>query len=95
MEDQESFSFVAMTIPELEEELRQRDAWIKELERQIEELKKLLVEKAESKEAKAPKPAATNFSVDAHERKRREKRSGAVITRGAGNPKIKSGMLRS
>ena len=59
-----------MTIPELEEELRKRDARIKEqaarieeLEREIEELKKLLVEKAKSKEAKAPKKA-TNYSVD-------------------------------
>ena len=77
-----------MTIPELEEQLRQRNvrneeqaalieqqaARIKELEKEVEELKKLLVEKAQSKEAKAPKPAATNFSVDAHERKQRKKR---------------------
>ena len=69
-----------MTIPELEEQLRQRDARIeaqaariKELERKIEELKKLLVEKAQSKEAKPPKEA-TNYSVDRHERKQRRKR---------------------
>ena len=53
-----------MTIPELEEQLRQRDAQIKEqaprikeLEKEIEELKKLLVEKAKSKESKPPKEA--------------------------------------
>ncbi len=69
-----------MTISELEEQLRQRDAQIKaqaarikELERKIEELKKLLVEKAQSKEAKAPKEAS-NYSVDRHERKHRKKR---------------------
>ncbi|MCP4900463.1 MAG: transposase [bacterium] len=69
-----------MTIPELEEQLRQREAQIKEqaarikeLEREIEELKKLLVEKAKSKEAKPPKEA-TNYSVDRHERKRRKRR---------------------
>ena len=69
-----------MTISELEEQLRQRDAQIeeqaariKELERKIEELKKLLVKKAQSKEAKAPKEAS-NYSVDRHERKHRKKR---------------------
>ena len=69
-----------MTIPELEEELRKRDAQIKEqaarikdLERDIEELKRLLGEKAKSKEAKAPK-GASNYSVDRYERKRRKKR---------------------
>lgn len=62
-----------MTIPELEEQLRQRDARIKELEKQIEELKKLLVEKAKSKESKPPKEA-TNYSVSRHERKQRKKR---------------------
>jgi len=69
-----------MTIPELQEQLRQRDlliekqaARIQELEREIKELKKLLVEKAQSKEAKPPKEAA-NYSVDRHERKRRKKR---------------------
>jgi len=69
-----------MTIPELEEQLRQRDAQIeeqaariKELEREIEELKKLLVEKAKSKESKPPKEA-TNYSVARHERKQRKKR---------------------
>ncbi|MBN1851874.1 MAG: transposase, partial [Pirellulales bacterium] len=69
-----------MTIPELEEQLRQRDAQIKEqaarikeLEREIEELKKLLVEKAKSKESKPPKEAA-NYSVARHERRQRRKR---------------------
>ena len=69
-----------MTIPELEEQLRQRDALIKEqaarikeLERVIEELKKLLVEKAKSKESKPPKEAS-NYSVARHERKQRKKR---------------------
>lgn len=62
-----------MTISELEEQLRQRDSRIKELERKIEELKKLLVEKAQSKEAKPPKEV-TNYSVDRHERKHRKKR---------------------
>jgi septal ring factor EnvC (AmiA/AmiB activator) len=76
-----------MTIPELEEQLRQRDAQInkqaaqikkqaariKELEREIEELKKLLVEKAKAKEAKPPKEA-TNYSVGLHEQKRRKRR---------------------
>jgi transposase len=69
-----------MTIPELEEELRQRDArieeqaaQIKELEREVEELKKLLGEKAKAKESKPPREAA-NYSVDRHERKQRNKR---------------------
>jgi uncharacterized coiled-coil protein SlyX len=69
-----------MTIDELEEQLRQRDALIakqaariKELEKQVEELKKLLVEKAKSKESKPPKEAG-NYSVDRHERKQRKKR---------------------
>jgi len=69
-----------MTICELEEQLRQRDALIKgqaarikELERKIEELKKLLVEKAKAKEAKSPKEA-TNYSVGRHEQKRRRRR---------------------
>jgi hypothetical protein len=76
----ESLKFADMTIPELEEQLRQRDAQIreqaariKELEKVIEELKKLLMEKAKSKEAKPPKEA-TNYSVDRHERKHRKKR---------------------
>jgi len=67
-----------MTIPELEEQLRQRDVQIKEqaarireLEREIEELKKLLVEKAKSKESKPPKEA-TNYSTTRHERKQRK-----------------------
>ena len=69
-----------MTIPELEEQLRRRDAKIKEqaarikeLEKESAELKKPLVEKAKSKEAKPPKQA-TNYSVDRHERKRRKTR---------------------
>lgn len=68
-----------MTICELEEQLRQRDsliaeqaARIKELEKQVEKLKKLLVEKARSKESKPPKGAG-NYSVDRHERKQRKK----------------------
>jgi len=83
----ESVKFSGMTIPELEEQLRQRDAQIegqaarikeqaariKELEREIEELKKRLVEKAKSKESKPPKEA-TNYSVARHERKQRKKR---------------------
>lgn len=73
MEIWESLKFSDMTIPELEEQLRQRDARIKELEKQIEELKKLLVEKAKSKESKPPKEA-TNYSVSRHERKQRKKR---------------------
>jgi len=69
-----------MTIFELEEQVRQRDAVIeqqaariKELEQQVEELKKLLGEKAKSKESKSPKEAS-NFSVSRHERKQRKKR---------------------
>lgn len=76
-----------MTIPELEEQLRQRDARIakqaaqikqqatriKELEKEIEELKKLLVERAKSKESKPPKEA-TNYSVARHERRQQRKR---------------------
>ena len=67
-----------MTIPELEEQLRQRDAQIKEqaprikeLEKQIEELKQLLVEKAKSKESKPPNDA-TNYSVGRHEQKQQK-----------------------
>lgn len=68
-----------MTIGELEEQLRQRDALIaeqaariKELEEQVEELKKLLVDKAKAKESKPPKGAG-NYSVNRHERKQRKK----------------------
>ena len=76
-----------MTIPELEKQLRQRDAKqlrqrdalikeqarrIKELEKKIEELKELLVEKAKSKESKPPKEAM-NYGVGQHERKKRKK----------------------
>ena len=90
MEISESFKFSRMTIPELEEELRKRDAQIKEqaarikdLERDIEELKRLLGEKAKSKEAKAPK-GASNYSVDRYERKRRKK-SAVARSRPAGS----------
>ena len=69
-----------MTIPELEEQLRQRDALIKEqarrikeLEMKIGELKELLVEKAKSKESKPPKEAM-NYGLGQHERKQRKKR---------------------
>ena len=58
-----------MTIPELEEQLRQRDAQIqeqagriRELEKEIQELKKLLVGKAKSKESKPPKEV-TDYGV--------------------------------
>ena len=75
----ESFRFSSMTIPELEEQLRQRDAQIeeqarriKELEKKIEELKELLLKKAQSKESKPPKEAM-NYGVGQHERKQRKK----------------------
>lgn len=70
-----------MTIPELEEQLRQRDALIaeqaariKELEKKLDELKKLLVERAEAKEAKPPKEAS-NFSVARHEEKQKKRQN--------------------
>jgi transposase len=76
----ESFKFSGMTIPELEEQLHERDARIKEqaarikeLEEEIVELKKLLVDKAKSKEAKTPKEAS-NYSVSRHEQKQRRRR---------------------
>ena len=69
-----------MTITELEEELRRRDAIIteqsariEELEKEIAQLRKLLVEKAKAKESKPP-PEASNFSVARHEQKQRKKR---------------------
>jgi hypothetical protein len=76
-----------MSIAELKEQLRQRDkqieeqaarikeqaARIKTLEKEIRELKELLVDKAKSKEAKPPKEAS-NFSVNRHERKQRRRR---------------------
>ena len=69
-----------MTISELKEQLRQRDlqlekqaARIKELERKIDQLKNLLVDKAKSKESKPPKEAS-NYSVSRHEQKQRSKR---------------------
>ena len=87
MEVRESLKFSRMTIPELEEQLRQRDtqikeqaARIKELEKEIEELKKLLVEKAKSKESKPPKEA-TNYSVARHERKQRKSTIGSLPSR--------------
>ena len=87
MEISESFKFSGMTIPELEEQLHERDARIKEqaarikeqaarikeLEKEILELKKLLVDKAKSKEAKAPKEAS-NYSVSRHEQRQRRRR---------------------
>ena len=58
-----------MTVSELKEQLRLRDeqiekqaARIKELEKEIQELKDLLLDKAKSKESKPPKEAS-NFSV--------------------------------
>jgi hypothetical protein len=42
-----------MTNSELQEQLRQRDARIKELEKEIKELKDLLLDKAKSKESQA------------------------------------------
>jgi transposase len=69
-----------MSIAELKEQLRQRDkqiaeqaARIKELEKEIRELKELLVHKAKAKEAKPPKDAS-NFSIGRHERKQQRKR---------------------
>jgi len=69
-----------MTISRLRERLRQRDALIeaqaariKELEAEIEELKKLLGERAQAKEAKPPKEAG-NYSVAKQEQKQRRKR---------------------
>ena len=69
-----------MTIDELEEQLRQSDASsakqgtrINELAKQVEELKKLLVKKAKSKESKPPNEEG-NYSVDRQERKQRKKR---------------------
>lgn len=75
-----------MTIPELEERLRQSEARnrelaarnavlekrVEELEKLVEELKRLLGEKAQSKEAKPPKEA-TNYSVDRHEQRQRKR----------------------
>jgi len=69
-----------MTISELQEQLDRRDKQIEELatrirqlERENQELKKLLVEKAQSKECKPPKEAR-NFSVSRYEQKRRTRR---------------------
>jgi archaellum component FlaC len=69
-----------MSIAELKEQLRQRDkqiaeqaARIKELEKEIRELKELLVHKAKAKEAKPPKDAS-NFSIGRHERKQQRNR---------------------
>jgi hypothetical protein len=76
----ESLKFSLMTIPELEERLRERDALIKEqaarikeLEREIEKLKELLGDKAKAKESRPPKEA-TNYSVSRHEQKGRKGR---------------------
>ena len=62
-----------MTNSELQEQLRQRDARIKELEKEIKDLKDLLLDKAKSKESKPPKEVS-NFSVSRHEQKQRKKR---------------------
>jgi hypothetical protein len=69
-----------MTNSELQEQLRQRDALvkkqaarIKKLEKEIKELKDLLLDKAKSKESKPPKKAS-NFSVSRHQQKQRRKR---------------------
>jgi hypothetical protein len=53
--------------------IEEQAARIKELEKEIRELKELLVDKAKSKEAKPPKEAS-NFSAGRYERKRRRKR---------------------
>jgi hypothetical protein len=62
-----------MTNAELKDLLRERDVQIKELKREVRELKELLVEKARSKDAKPPKEAS-NYSVARHERKQRKRR---------------------
>jgi len=62
-----------MTISELQEQLRQRDARIKELEKQIKELKELLLDKAKSKESKPPKEAS-NFSVSRYQQQQKKKK---------------------
>ena len=69
-----------MMISELQEQLRQRDAQIeaqaariKELEKQVDDLKELLAERAKAKESKPPKESA-NYSVSRHERKQRKRR---------------------
>jgi hypothetical protein len=83
----ESFKFSGMTIPELEEQLRQRDAQIKaqaaqleeqakrieELEKANAELRKLFADMAKAKESKPPKEAM-NYGVGRHEHKQRKKR---------------------
>ena len=83
----ESFKFSGMTIPELEEQLRQRDAQIKaqaaqleeqakrieELEKANAELRKLFADMARAKESKPPKEAM-NYGVGRHEHKQRKKR---------------------
>ena len=61
-----------MTNAELKDLLRERDVQIKELKREVRELKKLLVEKARSKDAKPPKEAA-NYSVARYEQKQRKR----------------------
>ena len=62
-----------MTNAQLTELLGQRDAEIKELKKEIRELKKLLVEKAKSKDAKPP-PEASNYSVSRHEQKKKKRK---------------------
>ena len=82
----ESFKFSGMTIPELEEQLRQRDAQIKaqaaqleeqakrieELEKANAELRKLFADMAKAKESK-PLKEAMNYGVGRHEHKQRKK----------------------
>ncbi len=62
-----------MTNAQLTELLGQRDAEIKELKKQIQDLKKLLVEKAGKKEAKPPKEAS-NYSVSRHKQKKKNRK---------------------
>ena len=53
--------------------IKKQAAQIKELEKQIKELKQLLLDKAKSKESKPPKEAS-NFSVSRYQQKQRKKR---------------------
>ena len=63
----------AARIKEQASRIKEQAARIKTLEKEIRELKELLVDKAKSKEAKPPKEAS-NFSVNRHERKQRRRR---------------------
>lgn len=62
-----------MTNAQLTELLVQRDVEIKDLKKEIRELKNLLVEKAKSKDAKPP-PEASNYSVSRHEQKQKKRK---------------------